>query len=519
MGTSFHPPRICITARTAFTRASSGPARELSEARLRLAKQALDSAEMAYGAATEDEVRDRAYIAIRYAEAAEAEATAALASQRREKALRELASMGGERAARARAMLREAEEQTFRARQRADSAEQQVASEQARADQGAREAAQAKERLTAEQQARAEAETRTRQALADLEQLGNVRREARGLVVTLSGQVLFATNKAALLPASESSLDSVATALKALPPESPPVIIEGHTDSTGPRGYNIQLSERRAQAVRDYLVNKAVPSQRFTVRGLGPDRPVANNTSPEGRANNRRVEIVIPPPVVTEAPGAAPAALGMQPGTPTPGSTAPRPATTTSSTSTTTTSTTTAPTPARPAMTAPPTTTPGSTLPGPTPPPAPSRLPSTTPPTNVPAGPEPIPDLLPPPSPDETRTPSTSPLDTTPPSPGTAAPRSTPPGTARPPSPGTSTTPLARVSRRRARGIPRGHPAGAPVGHRHAAPPRAGPPADAGPPRPARPAGAAPGPAAPTPAPRPRAARPRQQLPVSSQER
>jgi outer membrane protein OmpA-like peptidoglycan-associated protein len=411
---SYPPPQDLVSARATFARVSAGPARQLSESRLKLAKQALDSAEMAYGAAPEEEVRDRAYIAIRQAEAAEAEATAALASQRREKALRELASMGGERAARAREQLALLEQQAAQERQRAESAEQQAASEGARAqaesqraEQGQREAAEAREKLTAEQQARAQAEARTNQALSELERLGNVRRDARGIVVTLSGQVLFATNKATLLPAAESSLDSVATALKALPPESPPVIIEGHTDSTGPRGYNIELSERRAQAVRDYLVNKAVPSQRFTVRGLGPDRPVASNSSVEGRANNRRVEIVIPPPVVTDSSTPTPASPTLGPTTP-----APRPTTTTTTPDRTPPSSPDTVTPPGP----PPSPTPGSTPPAPTPP-----SPGTTPP---PGTSPPIPDLAPPPSP-----------RTTPPSPGPARPGQNPalPPSAAPP--------------------------------------------------------------------------------------
>ena len=373
-GHSYPPPQDSISARAAFMRASQGPARELSPARLRLARQALEAAEQSFGAATEEEVRDRSYIALRQVEAAEAEATAALATQRREKALRELANMGGERAAAARAQLMAAEQDASTARQRAESAEHQAASESARAqtesqraDQGQREASEAREKLTAEQRARAEAETRAREALSQLEKLGNVRRDARGLVVTLSGQVLFVTNKATLLPAAESSLDSVASALKALPPESPPVIIEGHTDSTGPRGYNIELSERRAQAVRDYLINKAVPSQRFTVRGLGPDRPVASNASPEGRANNRRVEIVIPQQGTPATPSLDPALS------------APRP------TSTPPTPTTTVPSPNPPV--------PDNTAPTPVPPAAPG---TTTPATPAPSAP--IPDLTPPPA-------------------------------------------------------------------------------------------------------------------------
>jgi outer membrane protein OmpA-like peptidoglycan-associated protein len=440
---SYPPPSELINARAAFARASAGPARELSTSRLKLAKQALDSAEMTYGGATEQEVRDRAYVAIRFAEAAEAEATAALASQRREKALRELASMGGERAAQARELLAAAEQRASQERQRADSAEQQAASESERAAQGQREATEARERLTTEQQARAEAEARTRQALADLERLGNVRREPRGLVVTLSGQVLFATNKSTLLPAAEASLDSVAAALKALPPESPPVVVEGHTDSTGPREYNIVLSERRAQAVRDYLINKAVPSQRFTVRGLGPDRPVASNASPEGRANNRRVEIVIPQGQAAAAAARETDALPPPAGAASPAATAGTSAPPASSSSASTVPgaitppplgqpavpgtlppprpTTTTPTPT---MTAPPATTPGSV----TPPPSPGRTPPVSPGASPPA-----PGSTPP-----------SPGNTPPPSPGTRAPGSTtPPAPDLPPTGPVSTPPRA----------------------------------------------------------------------------
>ena len=71
------------------------------------------------------------------------------------------------------------------------------------------------------------------------------------------------------------------------------VVVEGFTDSKGSPWSNVDLSRRRAEAVRTYLVSRGCPPDRIVARGLGPDRPIADNASGEGRANNRRVEIVI----------------------------------------------------------------------------------------------------------------------------------------------------------------------------------------------------------------------------------
>jgi OOP family OmpA-OmpF porin len=68
------------------------------------------------------------------------------------------------------------------------------------------------------------------------------------------------------------------------------LVVEGHTDSTGPRAFNMDLSKRRAQAVVDYLVGKGVSPVRLTAKGFGPDRPIADNGTRLGRAKNRRVQ-------------------------------------------------------------------------------------------------------------------------------------------------------------------------------------------------------------------------------------
>lgn len=119
------------------------------------------------------------------------------------------------------------------------------------------------------------------------------------MVITLSGQVLFASGQSTLLPAATTALENVATALKAS--SGGTIVIEGHTDSQGRRDYNLALSQARAEAVRSFLTSRGVPAEALRAVGVGPDRPIADNRSAEGRANNRRVEIVLPPPVATTA--------------------------------------------------------------------------------------------------------------------------------------------------------------------------------------------------------------------------
>jgi outer membrane protein OmpA-like peptidoglycan-associated protein len=85
----------------------------------------------------------------------------------------------------------------------------------------------------------------------------------------------------------------VADALK--DDEGKHILIEGHTDSRGSEATNLALSQQRANSVRDYFVSRGIPTERITANGLGSNRPVADNSSAEGRADNRRVEIVIQP--------------------------------------------------------------------------------------------------------------------------------------------------------------------------------------------------------------------------------
>ncbi len=106
--------------------------------------------------------------------------------------------------------------------------------------------------------------------------------------IVLKG-VNFDFNSAKLTAASETVLDEVVALLKLRP--GAPAILGGHTDSKGKPAYNLKLSERRAAAVRDYLIAKGIPAQSLTAKGYGATKPIASNATDEGRAQNRRVTL------------------------------------------------------------------------------------------------------------------------------------------------------------------------------------------------------------------------------------
>ena len=101
--------------------------------------------------------------------------------------------------------------------------------------------------------------------------------------------VIFDFNSANLTPPSLMILDSVADILTKRPNVN--IEVRGYTDSRGADNYNLGLSQRRAEAVRDYLIEKGAPAQRLTAVGFGEADPIADNTSEEGRALNRRVSL------------------------------------------------------------------------------------------------------------------------------------------------------------------------------------------------------------------------------------
>ncbi len=113
------------------------------------------------------------------------------------------------------------------------------------------------------------------------------------LIVSLPQDILFATDSFAIRPDLQTDLRTVASNLRQYPQSTIQVI--GHTDSDGDAAYNQRLSERRAGAVRDVLINAGVSSARVRSIGRGESQPVASNLSVDGKAQNRRVEIVILP--------------------------------------------------------------------------------------------------------------------------------------------------------------------------------------------------------------------------------
>jgi len=126
-------------------------------------------------------------------------------------------------------------------------------------------------------------------------QIESLKAEAtdRGLVLTL-GDLLFAFDSAELEAGLSSNLDRLVTLLKKYPTRN--AVIEGHTDNIGNAEYNRDLSLRRAEAVRRYLVGQGIGSDRLSAAGLGQTQPLAGNSSDSGRQRNRRVEIIIDNP-------------------------------------------------------------------------------------------------------------------------------------------------------------------------------------------------------------------------------
>lgn len=137
------------------------------------------------------------------------------------------------------------------------------------------------------EEAESDLEIRVAQTLSDL----NAETRDGDTVVTLPENVLFDFDEDTLLPEAEDTLDDLAEAVEYF--ADAPVRVEGHTDSSGSDAYNQDLSERRAQSVVDHLTGAGVTEDRITAEGFGASRPLADNDTEEGRAQNRRVDVVI----------------------------------------------------------------------------------------------------------------------------------------------------------------------------------------------------------------------------------
>ena len=144
-------------------------------------------------------------------------------------------------------------------------------------------------KAAAEQAEREKQELRNKLAV-QLNLILETRDSARGLIVNISG-VLFDTGKYTLRPGAREKLAKVSGIILAYP--SLKLEVEGHTDSVGTDEYNMQLSENRANSVRDYLVQQGINASSIAARGFGKSQPVTTNDTAAGRQQNRRVELVV----------------------------------------------------------------------------------------------------------------------------------------------------------------------------------------------------------------------------------
>jgi len=254
-------------------------------AELHVARQALAQAELSYQKDPESyQTRDLAYVAERKSELATATASITTQEKNERQAKSDYQTTQGRIVAETKEDLSQA--RTALAASQTSGAVATVALAAAE-----RRGKLSAEQLSAEKAARGVAEKNASDAQLALAKLGSVKEEPRGMVITLSGSVLFASNQAVLLPEARTRLDQVVAVLLTTRERS--ITIEGHTDSQGTDAHNQDLSQRRADAVRDYIVGKGYQSDLVKSSGLGEGHPVADNAGAEGRANNRRVEIVI----------------------------------------------------------------------------------------------------------------------------------------------------------------------------------------------------------------------------------
>lgn len=265
-----------VAARDALTQAQAGPGARAASVELERAQQALQRAELAWAKNRDnEETQQLAYIARRRTDIAMAVAAQASADERLQQA-------GAERErARLDARTREAEAATQAARAaqaNAQSAQANAQSAQSQADAAQRQTQLERERVAALER--------------DLQSL-RARPTQRGLVVTL-GDVLFATGRAELQPGAQRSVQQLAQVLQQYPERR--VLVEGFTDSQGSDQMNLELSQRRADAFRQALLQAGVDDARIEVRAHGEALPVADNGTAAGRQQNRRVEVLFSGP-------------------------------------------------------------------------------------------------------------------------------------------------------------------------------------------------------------------------------
>lgn len=243
------PPSELQAARAEYARAQAGPAAEHNRAGLIEARQALGEAEAKYQD-NSDETSDYGYVAKRKAQIADTEARTSVA------------------------VLNEAEQQ------KAEAAKQKMMVEKEQASLGRSE----------------------RRAKMALDKLGLAAKEdQRGTVITVPSATMFATDKSDILPNAKKRLAEIAIAVKEVSSEGMPqdqgrkIQLIGYTDDTGSDEHNLDLSKRRAESVSMFFASHGIDQSMIETDGKGEADPVGDNKTKEGRAENRRVEIVITP--------------------------------------------------------------------------------------------------------------------------------------------------------------------------------------------------------------------------------
>lgn len=259
-----HPPQELVDARSAYAHASQSNANQLVPAELHVARTSLDDAERRFDDDGDSQAtKDLAYVAMRRSQRAEALGNAAAADAAR-------SQYNAER-------TRTQDQIITDQRNQIKAAQGQIVQQQAE--------------TAAEHQARLDAEKKAKDSMDALSKSLAVKADERGAVITLPSGVLFVTGKSDILPGAQGELNQVADTLKAQAEHH--FTIEGHTDSTGSNAINDALSTKRANAVRDYLIVHGVSADAISAQGMGSSHPVGDNKTTEGRAMNRRVEIIV----------------------------------------------------------------------------------------------------------------------------------------------------------------------------------------------------------------------------------
>ena len=266
------PPKQLTDARSEFQQAKTGLAMQLDPTDVHVAEIALQQAEQAWSSEPDDpNTLDLAIVAQRKAQIAEAEAAALKAQADADQAKQQLQATLSSQLNQSQAAL--------------NKTQQTLNQTQADLTRTAKESEEQKKKL-------ADLEAKLKDARDTIAKIAAVKDDDRGMVITLQGEVLFTTGKWDLKPGAMAKLDQIAEALRG---KEQPMVVFGFTDNVGTRDLNMELSRKRASSVRDYLVQRGIPQDLITAEGKGPDSPISDNGSVEGRASNRRVEIVVQP--------------------------------------------------------------------------------------------------------------------------------------------------------------------------------------------------------------------------------